>query len=502
MAIQRVLVLGGGSAGFLAALTVKARRPHLAVAVLRSPEIGIIGVGEGSTPALTNHLHGYLGVPPGEFYAEAEPTWKLGIRFLWGPRPYFDYTFAPALDWKWDRLSRSTGYFCRDDVTDASLASALMSRDRAFPRQANGDPLIGREVAYHIENEKFVGFLERRADRFGVAIRDGTVADVGRDDHYITGLRLTTGEDVTADLFVDCSGFRSVLLGKTLGEPYQSYRTTLFCDRAVAGAWDRTTEPIHPYTTAETMTAGWCWRIEHPSRIVRGYVYSSAFISDADAEKEFRALCPQVRTTRVVQFPPGRYARSWVQNVVAIGNASGFVEPLEATSLAVICDESRLLAEVLRESGDDPPAAMADRYNAATGRYWDAIRDFLGVHYRLNTRLDTPFWRACRADVELSPNIQELLDFYRACGPSTFGRVGLLPADDVFGMEGYLSMFVGQAVPYAADVPLPADEVRAWEGIRSDLGARAAAGLTVAEALTAVRSPNWRWDPDFYPRPG
>jgi tryptophan 7-halogenase len=501
LAIQHVLVLGGGSAGFLAALTVKTRRPHLDVTVLRSPEIGIIGVGEGSTPALTTHLHGYLGIPPRDFYAEADPTWKLGIRFLWGPRPFFDYTFTPTFDWKWDRLSRMSGYYCRDDVTDASITSALMSVDKAFPRQANGDPLVGRDVAYHIANEKFVGFFERRAARFGVVIREGTVAEVLRDESRIKGVRLATGEEMSADLFVDCSGFRSLLLGKTLAEPFRSFRTTLFCDRAVTGGWDRTTEPIQPYTTAETMTTGWCWRIDHPTRIMRGYVYSSAFISDEDAEKEFRAKCPLIDKTWVVKFPPGRYERSWVQNVVAIGNASGFVEPLEATSLAVICDESRLLAEVLRESADNPPAAMADRYNGATARYWDAIRNFLSVHYKLNTRLDTPFWIACRADVELSPQTAELLQFYRACGPTTFARMGLLPADDTFGMEGYLSMFVGQAVPYEMEVLLPADEIAVWDEIRAGHRARAATGLSVAEALAVVRSPNWQWRPDFYSRP-
>src|SRR5262249_35835047 len=159
---------------------------------------------------------------------------------------------------------------------------------------------------------------------------------VEQDEHCITGLKLASGRSRDADLYVDCSGFRSVLLSEALGEPFVNFSSTLYCDRALAGGWDRTTERIKPYTTAETLDAGWCWQTEHPNRIIRGYVYSSAFISDEDAEREFRSKNPKIEKARLLKFPSGRYRNSWVKNVVAIGNASGFVEPLEATSLHVI----------------------------------------------------------------------------------------------------------------------------------------------------------------------
>src|SRR5207244_1117453 len=143
-------------------------------------------------------------------------------------------------------------------------------------------------------------------------------------------------ERIVADLYVDASGFRSELLGRTLGEAFISYEDSLFCDRAVIGGWARTTEPIKPYTLAETMDAGWCWQIEHEHWINRGYVYSSKFLSDDAALRELLTKNPQVSSEpRVVKFRTGRYARNWVQNVVGIGNAVGFVEPLEATSLQV-----------------------------------------------------------------------------------------------------------------------------------------------------------------------
>lgn len=196
------------------------------------------------------------------------------------------------------------------------------------------------------------------------------------------------GERITADLFIDASGFRSELLGRTLNEPYLSYSDSLFCDRAVIGGWSRTDEPFKPYTTAETMDAGWCWQIEHENWINRGYVHASSFISHQAALDEFLRKNPKVSNEpRLVKFSSDRYARNWVGNVVGIGNAVGFVEPLEATALQVICVESYTLADALIDSLCEPTPTLIKLYNDYNARAWDDIRDFLAVHYKFNTRL-------------------------------------------------------------------------------------------------------------------
>jgi tryptophan halogenase len=495
--ITSVLVLGGGTAGFTAALTLKIRMPQLAVTVLRSKEIGVIGVGEGTTPNVPSHFFGYLGSNPAELHAQAQPSWKLGIRFLWGPRPHFDYTFGRQTDWKYHALPKNNGYYCDESFEYADICSALMNHDRAFVRQPNGDQLITREFGLHIENEKFVNYVENKAASIGIPILDDTVAEVRQDERGIAGLLLKSGKQLEADLYVDCSGFRSVLLGQALAEPYVSFKSTLFCDRALAGPWTRTVEPIKPYTTAETMDAGWAWQIEHPNHINRGYVYSSAFISDEDAEREFRAKNPKVTTTRLLKFPSGRYSNSWVKNVVAIGNASGFVEPLEATSLHVICDEARFLTQILEESDRQPSHSLQESYNCLVAREWDEIRQFLALHYRFNDRLDTPFWRACRADVDLV-TAQPLVDYYRENGPSTFARNTLLQPLDIFGMEGYLTLLVGQKVPYRRTSTPSASEWQIWNSIRAQHKALAEKGLTVPEAFAAIAAPTWRWKPGYF----
>lgn len=495
--IKDVLVLGGGSAGFIAAITLKMKLPGLKVTVLRSPEIGIIGVGEGTTPNVPTHLFGYLGIDPGEFHRRVQPSWKLGIRFLWGKRTSFDYTFGRQTDWKYDALPKNNGYYCDECFEYADISSSLMGHDRAFVRQPNGEPLITREFGYHIENEKLVRYLEATAARAGVQVMDDTVTEVRQDDQGITGLLLGSGGELAADLFVDCSGFRSVLLGKALAEPYISFASTLYCDRALAGGWQRTDEPIKPYTTAETMDAGWCWQIEHPDRIIRGYVYSSAFISEDDAEREFRTKNPRIDKARLLKFPSGRYQNSWVKNVVAIGNASGFVEPLEATSLHVICDEARFLTMILQDCDGQPTPSLKESYNCLVGNEWDEIRQFLALHYRYNDRLDTPFWRACRADVDLV-TAQPLVDYYEENGPSTFARNTVLKPLDIFGMEGYLCMLVGQKVPYRRTSTPSSGEWRIWNEIRAHHKMLAERALTIPEAFAAIAAPTWKWNPGYF----
>jgi tryptophan 7-halogenase len=501
--VNRVIVLGGGSAGFLAAITLKTRLPELQVVVIRSKDIGIIGVGEGTTVSVPNFLHGYLRIDPVEFQRVARPTFKLGIKFLWGPRPYFNYTFAVNFDQQYRMLSRPSGFYCRDDadLEYSSINSALMTLDKVFVCLPDGSPGIRNDFAYHIENADFVSFLESQAARVKVEVVDDTVDTVEQDDGGISVLNCKATGAQRADLFIDCSGFYSVLLSKALAEPFVSFKGSLLCDRAVVGGWARPPgDTILPYTTAETMDAGWCWKIEHEDRVNRGYVYGSAFISDSDAEAEFRRKNPRIDTTRVVKFVSGRYERGWVKNVVAIGNSNGFVEPLESTSLAAICEECHALAVSLADSGRDPGPAMAAAYNRRNRQTWDDIRRFLAIHYKFNTRLDTPFWRAARSDVDLA-GAEEFVDYYLENGPSIAWKHDLLPGRDVIGFEGWLSLMVGQKVPYRRNFIPDGHERQVWRLVQQHNRTAAAAGLTVAQALDAVRSPQWRARPDFFRYP-
>jgi tryptophan halogenase len=469
--IERVAVVGGGTAGFLAALALKLKLPQLKVCLIRSPEIGIIGVGEGSTPPFTRFIHDFLGIPLQEFIRHTQPGLKTGTRFHWGPRSHFYFPFGLYMAMKVSDLPRAVGYYLdHGNIGHATLAAARMDANRVFGFNANKSLVIDPDYAYHVENERFAGYLEARVRTAGVDIIDGNIESVQQDENGITGLQLADTRQIAAELYIDCSGFRSLLLGKTLGEPRVDYSSTLACDRAVVGGWARPPGvPMLSYTLSDTMDAGWCWRIDHPDRINRGYVYSSAFISDDAAEQELRLKNPGIGPTRIVKFTSGRFDRSWVKNVVAIGNASGFVEPLEATSLAIIASRCQLMVELLQDSGCTLRPAMGALFNQNSAAIWDAVRDFLSLHYRFNTRLSTPFWVNRQNETNMG-NAQPLVDYVQQMGPSPALTAAFVAIGAVFNASGYLAILTGLRMPTRYCYQPTALELTIWQNwCRSNL---------------------------------
>lgn len=497
--IQHVLVLGGGSAGLIAAVSLRIKVPGLRVTMLRSPAIGIIGVGEGTTPNFPAHLFDYLGIRKKHFFEMVRPTWKLGIRFLWGERGRFDYSFDQQCDSTTPGLGKPNGFYCHEDFDSASLPAALMRRDKVFRRREDGSPDIQGWHAFHMENELLVDALERVALEVGVEIVDGDMREARRSANgEVKSLLLDDGRVLEADFFVDASGFRSELIGKVLAEPFVDFSSSLFCDRALAAGWERPEgETILPYTTAEAMEAGWAWQIEHERHVNRGYVFSSREISDDQACAEFLRKNPLIRREpRLVKFRSGCHRGQWVENVVAIGNAGGFVEPLEATALMIVCGNVQMLIEMLIRSEGEPGPSMRDLFNRMTERSWLDIRDFLALHYKLNSVGSSPFWEKCREDTDVS-RVQDLLDFYRENGPTGFCRYFIEGAQkNDFGLEGYLVMLVGNKVPYRNAGRVGQREMQVWQNKRAAWQAEASRGLGVNEALEYVHHPNWSWDSD------
>ncbi len=483
--VKRVVILGGGTAGFLAGLAFRQQLPELDVVIVRSKKMGVIGVGEGTIVSVVHFLHNFLGLDSKAFNRAVEPSIKLGIRYLWGERPFFNYTFTPQLSAPKPGLRLPTGYYCQDDFEFADMSSALMCHDKACLRTPSGEPALRGGFAYHLENEKFVEHLETLADDAGLTKIDDVVTGVERGPRGVKALQLESGDRVEGDFFIDCSGFRSELLGSTEGAEYVRFDDALLCDRAIVGGWARTNEPYHPFTTAETMDAGWSWQIEHDHAINRGYVFSSAFMSDDEAQAEFKRKNPALGSVRAVPFPAGAYRESWIGNVIALGNSAGFVEPLEATAIGMICDGVLNTVRVFEASGCRPMEAQRKQFNTMTFKNWTIIRDFLALHYKYNTRLNTPFWQAARADVALG-DLGPLCEFYEAVGPD----LSLLGPDlkrDFFGADGYLAMLVGQGVPYERDATLTATEVDQWDSMREAIRLRARDGMSVAECCAHLR---------------
>ena len=261
----------------------------------------------------------------------------------------------------------------------------------------------------------------------------------------------------------------------------------------MVGGWERPTEPILPYTTAETMDAGWCWQIEHEEQVNRGYVYCSSALLRRRGRARVSRKNPKAETwSHAVKFRSGRYERGWVDNVVAIGNAGGFVEPLEATALMLVCAHCQTWSRACRRR-THAHAHVAELYNDFFASSWDEIRNFLSIHYRFNTRLDTPFWQQCRADVDVSA-VQGPLEFYEENGPTRLCRylVGHrgqeIGVHSAFGVEGYLVLLTGNKVPYKKQYTPTDEEWQRWKTHKIELAEAARNGLTVAESLAYIRA--------------
>ncbi len=481
LGLRTVGVIGGGTSGYFAAIALKKRFPGLDVTVVESATIPIIGVGEATTTLMPPFLHTQLGIDIVELFREVRPTWKLGIKFDWGqPGDYF-YTYP------FGESNTEEPYFYDGDLNTQSFTSLLMLEDKIpVLRGEGGEPtsLLPRlKFAYHLNNAPFVAFLARHAERIGVKHLDAVIADVvtSPDRARVERLRTSDGRELEFDLYVDASGFRSLLLEKSLGVPFISYASSLLCDTAIVAGVPQT-GAVSPYTLAQTMDAGWCWKIAVEGEDHRGYVFSSAFLTEEQATAEMRAKNPGMGEPWVVRFRSGRHETFWKGNTVAVGNAYGFVEPLESTALHMVIMEIGYLLGCLEAAGEGPPdTAFAD---AGVGGHWDYLRWFLAVHYRFNHKLDTPFWRTCRAEVDVGA-LAPAVEHYRRHGTLTADGSRFQTGDPAFGYEGLMIMLMGQKVE--APLRQPPVTREAWNQRLARQRELCARALPQAEALALLR---------------
>jgi len=485
--IKKVAVLGGTSAGLLTALALKAKIPDLQVQLIRLKDTEQ-AASESSTPALTGFLHGYLQVELTRFVRTVKCNWTLGNMLMWGPRDHFFLPFTTQLDQRFPQLPKNNAFYVGDDVDCAGAMFALMAYDRPFYRLQTGQPAWHWDVAYQMDSSLFIHGLNQVAAAIGVETLEDTLVEVRQDASGVTGLVLGSGKTETADLHVDCSGDRSLLLGQALKEPFVEFKSTLPCDRMLVAQGARGEEAIHPHTFSYTMPSGWAWQLEILHRIDRGYVYSSAFASDQRAEQEFRVKYPGIVNPRVVPIRNGRYERAWVKNVVAIGDSSGYVEPLASTGLGLAAVNARLLVETLTEIGCQAAPAPMKLYNRHHVRVWDSIRRFLAIHYKYNTKSETPFWLACRKDTDLA-GAETIVEYYRQCGPSSLWGPMLVDAVDLFGAPSYLALLIGLNVETRYERNISRQEREIWEAEREKIRSAAQQAFTVAEALGALPAP-------------
>ncbi len=399
----RVLVLGGGTAGWMAAAVLaRGLGARVDITLLEAPTIGTVGVGEATIPQI-RHLNRFLGITEAELLAASEGTIKLGIRFIGWTQPSGSYIHAfsdigvalgrVGFHHYWLR-ARAAAPERAGSFWDYSPNALAAAAGRFLPQEDPFAPgLTGLRWAYHFDAGLYAGLLRRVAERAGVTHVEGMMREAERDpqDGRIRALVLADGRRIEADLFIDCSGFRALLLGGVLGVPFVDWSHWLACDAAWA-VGSRASGRLAPYTEAHAHAAGWRWRIPLRHRTGNGLVFCSAEMSEEEARDALLAALDgePLGEPRLIRFTAGRRARVWEANVVALGLAAGFLEPLESTAIHLIQSGLQRLLEMWPRGGDD--AALRAEYNRRTAEEWEAIRDFLILHYHRNDRRE-PFWR-------------------------------------------------------------------------------------------------------------
>jgi len=448
--IRSILVVGGGSAGWMtAAALARVLGPAYArITLVESEQIGTVGVGEATIPqiGIFNRL---LGIDEDEFVRRTKGSFKLGIEFVnWGRQGHRYFhpfgTFGLNMEGVsfhayWQRL-RLAGQAA--PLADYSLMATAAKRNKFMrPFDAGNSPLSYIAYAFHFDAGLYARFLRELAEARGVVRREGRIVAVHQrpDDGFIESVQLEDGERLSADLFIDCSGFRGLLIEQTLKAGFVDWSQWLPCDRALAVPCESVPE-LTPYTRSTALTAGWQWRIPLQHRTGNGHVYCSEYLSDDEAASMLLSNldAPARAEPRHIRFKTGTRRRLWVKNCVAIGLSSGFLEPLESTSLWMVQNGiSRLLSNFPDRSFSP---VIIDRYNRVLAEETEHIRDFIILHYKATEREDTPFWRYCR-HMSIPERLEEKMRVYAHNG-RTFRE-----HEELFNDTSWFAVLTGQSGP-------------------------------------------------------
>lgn len=446
--IQNIVIVGGGTSGWMAAaiLANQLRRDLYRIHLVESGELGTIGIGESTVPPFLGLLQ-RLGIDEQEFVQVTQATYKLGIRFSDWRRTQENY-FHP-FGVLGHSISGQDFYQCwlkaRDlgeqwPLQQFSPSSVMAQKGRFFyPEQARNTPIGGANYALHVDAARVGSYLRNYAEQRGVQRTEGRVTQVCQaDTGFIETVVLESGREIMGDFFIDCTGFRGVLIGETLKSEFVDWSAYLPCDRAIA-VKTPATNPTPPFTEAKAHKAGWIWRIPLQTVTGNGYVYASRFCSDAQARATLLSSLDgePLSEPRLIPFKTGHRRDIWKYNCLSLGLASGFVEPLESTSIHLIARGMEFFLRHLPDAHCHP--ALVREYNRRMTADYEEVRDFIMLHYCATQRTDSPFWRWCQ-QMELPDSLRERIELFQAHGGIREG------VDDLFRASSWQSVLEGMGI--------------------------------------------------------
>jgi tryptophan 7-halogenase len=446
--IRRVVIVGGGTAGWMtAAIFSRAMGESLDIHVVESDAIGTVGVGESTIPQIRN-VNQFLGIDEDAMLRATSGTFKLAIQFNDWVRPGHGYLHAfgevglplGPLPFQQYWLRRRSEAGVEDLATYSLNATAANSCRMARLEKIGSSPMAALKYAFQFDAGLYGRMLRTYAEQRGVKRTEGKVVDVQLRgvDGFIEAVVMESGTRIEGDLFIDCSGFRGLLIEGALKSGFEDWRQWLACDRALAVGSVRAS-PMRPYTQANARPAGWQWRIPLQHRTGNGHVYCSEFMSDDEAAAILlQSLDGEpLGDPRPIRFTSGMRRQIWSRNCIAIGLAAGFLEPLESTAIHLIQSGVSRLLSLFPDRGCDQ--ALIEDYNRNMRREYEQVRDFLVLHYRTIERRDTPFWRRCAA-LPAPAGLKNKLEIFEATGQ--IFRDG----EELFTEQSWLQVMVGQGI--------------------------------------------------------
>jgi tryptophan halogenase len=469
--IRRVVIAGGGTAGWMAAAALSQQFHGLLDMVLvESEEIGTVGVGESTIPPIRT-FHKLLGIGEQEFMRATAATFKLGILFEnWGRiGERYIHPFGEAGRSTWSCSFHHFWLHGQARGIKAELGEYCLEHEAAKAGKFITGPNAQINYAYHLDASVYAKFLRKYSEKFGVRRVEGKIKEVRQnaESGYVESLVLESGQVIEGDLFIDCTGFRGLLIEQTLKTGYEDWNHWLPCDRAVA-VQTESTGPAVPYTRAIAHEAGWRWRIPLQHRVGNGLVYCSSHMSDEQAtEKLLREVEGKtIVQPRVIRFRTGRRRNAWNKNVIAVGLANGFVEPLESTSIHLIMASMTRLIYLFPFPA--VTEAIIDQYNEESRLEAERVRDFIILHYCATQRDDSPMWKYC-SSMSLPDTLAQKIELFRS-------RAQIWHRDsELFRTDSWLHVMLYQGIKpehyhYLATAMPDQDLARFLENIRTTIG--------------------------------
>jgi tryptophan 7-halogenase len=440
--VQRVVIAGGGTAGWIAAAGLAQQlKDIIDITLVESDEIGIIGVGESSIPPMRT-FHRLLRIDEQEFMRSTSSTFKLGISFEgWrnGSDRYF-HSFGTTGKPTWLADFQHFWLRGRDIGINHEFGEYCLELQAAKANKFATSEKVEVNFAYHLDATVYAKFLRKFAEGHGVKRIEGKIKQVKQNPEtgFIEGLVLESGQVIEGDLFIDCTGFRGLLIEQTLRTGFEDWSQWLPCDSAVAVQTESVGPPV-PYTRAIAHEAGWRWKIPLQHRVGNGLVFCSRFMSDEEATQKLLGAVEgkTLIQPRVLKFKPGRRNKVWNKNVVALGLASGFVEPLESTSIHLIMTGVVRLMHLFPFAGVQQ--SMMDFYNSQSRDELEKIRDFIVLHYHATERDDTPFWRHCRT-MQIPDTLAQRIALFEE------GAYAYQAEGELFRVDSWTQVMFGQGI--------------------------------------------------------